>query len=161
MLKRILGVATLTFALACASSGPRGGGGGGGFGAEGPMGMDERSGRRGAEASTGDLETIYFAFDRDFLRAEAKATLRSNADTLRADEGMRIEIQGNCDERGSEEYNLALGMRRAETARRYIMDLGIDGSRLSTISFGEENPAVRGRNESAWAKNRRGDFVIR
>ncbi len=125
------------------------------------MGMDERSGRRGAEASTGDLETIYFAFDRYSLRAEAKATLRSNADTLRADEGMRIEIQGNCDERGSEEYNLALGMRRAETARRYLMDLGIDGSRLSTISFGEENPAVRGRNESAWAKNRRGDFVIR
>ncbi len=159
MLKRIVGVSMLTFALACASSGPDGGGGP--FGAEAPMGMDERGGLGAVPASTGDLQTIYFDYDRDALRAEAKATLRSNADTLRAAGGMRIEIQGNCDARGSEEYNLALGMRRAETARRYIMDLGIDGSRLSTISFGEENPAVRGRNESAWAKNRRDDFVIR
>jgi peptidoglycan-associated lipoprotein len=80
---------------------------------------------------------------------------------LQGASGVRIEIQGNCDERGTNEYNLALGKRRAEAARQYLIDLGIDSSRISTISFGEENPAVRGSTEAAWAKNRRDDFIVR
>jgi peptidoglycan-associated lipoprotein len=70
-------------------------------------------------------------------------------------------VQGNCDERGTEEYNLALGKRRAEAAKQYLVDLGIPAQRLSTVSFGEENPASPGQGESAWAKNRRVDFILR
>ena len=80
---------------------------------------------------------------------------------LKQNPGVRIEVQGNCDSRGSTEYNLALGNRRAESARRYLRDLGVNSSRIGTVSYGEERPAVRGNNEVAWAKNRRDDFVIR
>jgi outer membrane protein OmpA-like peptidoglycan-associated protein len=73
---------------------------------------------------------------------------------------VRIEIQGHCDERGTEEYNLALGQRRAEAARRYLRDLGISSSRIETKSFGESMPAVRGHGEAAWSKNRRDEFVV-
>ena len=96
--------------------------------------------------------------DRD---GHPKAALRASAGTLKQNPNIRIEVQGNCDERGSNEYNLALGNRRAESARRYLIDLGINSSRLSTVSYGEERPAVRGSNEVAWARNRRDEFVIR
>jgi peptidoglycan-associated lipoprotein len=106
------------------------------------------------------LATIYFDFDMSALRPDAKDGLKANAGFLRSNAGS-IVIEGNCDERGSEEYNLALGMRRAEAARRYLVDLGIEASRLTTISYGEERPAESGSNESSWAKNRRDDFKIR
>ncbi len=70
-------------------------------------------------------------------------------------------LRGNCDNRGTNEYNLALGSRRANSARRYLIDLGINASRIDTVSFGEERPAVRGNNEVAWARNRRDNFVVR
>jgi len=114
-----------------------------------------------AEGSAIALQTVYFDFDVYALRADAKQNLEKNAQTLRQSPDLRIEIQGNCDERGSTEYNLALGQKRAEAARKYLIALGIDDGRINTISFGEENPAVRGHNETAWAKNRRGDFVTR
>jgi peptidoglycan-associated lipoprotein len=163
VIKRILGISLLAIVVGCAGPGadPTGGGEeGAGFGPEGTSdpGMEEGAGgSRGMEAA-GDLRSIYFDFDRDDLKAAAKENLRHNAQILQDNPGLQVTIEGNCDERGSEEYNLALGMRRAETAKRYLVDLGVDGSRLVTVSFGEEQPAVRGSNEAAWAKNRRDDF---
>jgi peptidoglycan-associated lipoprotein len=107
------------------------------------------------------LGTVYFDYDDSALREDAKDALRGNAEYLRNVASAKIELQGNCDERGTEEYNLALGKRRAESAQQYLVDLGIANNRMTTVSFGEENPAVTGSSESAWAKNRRVDFVLR
>jgi len=107
------------------------------------------------------LQTVYFDYDEARLRADAKEALRRNAEYLRSVPNAVVELQGNCDERGTEEYNLALGKRRAESAKQYLADLGVPDGRLTTVSFGEENPAVSGSSESVWAKNRRVDFVLR
>jgi len=107
------------------------------------------------------LLTAYFDYDDSALRPDARGTLRQNADVLRSRPDTKVELQGNCDERGTEEYNLALGKRRAESAKSYLVDLGIAAGRLTTVSFGEENAAVQGSSEAAWAKNRRVDFVLR
>ena len=117
-----------------------------------------RLGRSTAPGALG-LRTIYFDYDDATLRADAKETLRKNAMALQDDSGLRVEIQGHCDERGAEEYNLALGQRRAETAKRYLVDLGVRASRVDTKTFGESLPAVRGHDERAWSKNRRGEFA--
>ena len=101
-----------------------------------------------------DLETVYFAFDRSDLRDEARPLLRSNGDQLR-NSGVPVRLEGHCDERGDEEYNLALGERRATAVKRYLEDLGVPSSRIRTISYGESKPAVRGHDESAWRYNRR------
>src|SRR5215510_12436595 len=107
------------------------------------------------------LVTVYFDYDDSALRPDAKDGLRRNAEYLQSKPTAKAEVQGNCDERGTEEYNLALGKRRAEAAKQYLVDLGIAAQRLSTVSFGEENPASPGSGESAWAKNRRVDFILR
>ena len=128
-------------------------------------GLGDRGGMQGGTSSSravdGGLRTIYFDFDDHSLRPEARDTLRHNAAVLAQNGNARLEIQGNCDERGTDEYNLALGKRRAEAAKRYLVDLGVSPNRVTTISFGEENPAVRGHTEAAWSKNRRDDFVLR
>jgi peptidoglycan-associated lipoprotein len=103
---------------------------------------------------------IYFEFDQATISDEAKATLDHKVAMLMANPDLKLRIEGNADERGSEEYNLALGMRRAEAARQYIAGFGIDASRLASMSNGEDKPADPGHDESAWAKNRRDDFVI-
>jgi peptidoglycan-associated lipoprotein len=106
-----------------------------------------------------DLGAVYFDYDRYDIRADAKATLRTNADAILANSsGGVITIEGHCDERGSEEYNLALGDRRASGVKRYLVDLGVPASRLRTVSFGEAKPAVVGHDESAWRYNRRSEF---
>ena len=161
----VLGIAILSVAVVgCASRSPepepepepsRGG-----FGQEGETEPVRRA-TPAPGAATAEFETIYFEFDVSTLRPDAKATLRASAEGLKQHPDTRVEVQGNCDNRGSNEYNLALGSRRAESARRYLRDLGINASRITTVSFGEERPAVRGNNEVAWAKNRRDDFVIR
>jgi peptidoglycan-associated lipoprotein len=107
------------------------------------------------------LGTVYFDYDDSALRPDAKDGLRRNAEFLRSAANAKVELQGNCDSRGTEEYNLALGKRRAESAKQYLADLGISPQRLSTVSFGEENPAAPGEGEAAWAKNRRVDFILR
>jgi peptidoglycan-associated lipoprotein len=104
------------------------------------------------------LDTVYFDFDQATLSDQAKETLVRNADWLRTNVDMRIQVEGNADERGTNEYNLALGERRATTVKSYLTSLGIDGNRLVTISYGEERPADPGHSEDAWAKNRRVDF---
>jgi peptidoglycan-associated lipoprotein len=112
-----------------------------------------------AMTSMADLGVVYFDFDRYDIRADAKPTLRTNADTILANSGGGvITVEGHCDERGSEEYNLALGERRASGVKRYLVDLGVPSSRLRTVSFGEAKPAVVGHDESAWRYNRRAEF---
>lgn len=106
------------------------------------------------------LETIYFDYDTDELRDEARASLDAKLAVLNANPGLRIRIAGHCDERGSDEYNIALGRRRSESAKRYLTDRGVDPSRVETSSFGRERPAVIGTSEDAWAKNRRDEFEI-
>jgi peptidoglycan-associated lipoprotein len=105
-------------------------------------------------------ENVYFDFDSAQLTPMAQDTLVRKADWLRANPMVSVTIQGNCDERGTAEYNLALGERRAVAAMKFLVDLGIAESRLSTISYGEERPADPRSNEEAWAKNRRDEFVI-
>lgn len=105
-------------------------------------------------------EDIYFAFDRANLSPMAQENLRRKAEWLRANPDATVTIEGHCDERGTNEYNLALGDRRAESAKSFLVDLGISAKRLATISYGEERPVDPRHNEEAWAKNRRAHFVV-
>lgn len=107
------------------------------------------------------LQTVYFDYDRESLRSDAAATLENNAGLiLNGTVKGYIQIVGHCDERGSQEYNLALGERRALSVREYLMRLGVPGNRIVTMSYGEEVPAVSGSNEEAWAQNRRCEFQV-
>jgi peptidoglycan-associated lipoprotein len=105
-------------------------------------------------------ERINFEFDRSRITDEAAAILQRKADVLRAHPDLRISIEGHCDERGSLEYNMALGQRRAQSTVRYLVGLGISGEMFTTVSYGEERPVAQGANETAWAQNRRAEFVI-
>jgi peptidoglycan-associated lipoprotein len=114
-----------------------------------------------AAALQAQLDKIYFAFDSSELSEESRNTLARNAGILKQQPSMKVQIEGHCDERGSDEYNLALGERRAKSAMKYLTTLGIPSDRLSTISYGKERPAVPESNEAAWAKNRRGEFIVK
>ena len=106
------------------------------------------------------VATIYFDYDADEIRGDAKAALDAKLPVLRANPGVSIRISGHADERGSDQYNDALGQRRAAQARRYLTDNGIDGARITIVSYGEQRPAMSGADESAWARNRRAEFEI-
>ena len=106
------------------------------------------------------LNKIYFDFDSSTLSESARNILTNNATPLTKEQTAKIRIEGNCDERGSAEYNLALGERRAKAAQQYLVTLGVKPDRISTISYGKEKPAVSGNNETAWAKDRRDEFVV-
>lgn len=107
------------------------------------------------------LETVYFDFDKSDLRQDARDALSKNAEALlKKVADAKVQVAGHCDERGSDEYNLALGDRRAKSVAKYLTTLGIKADRISTISYGKEKPAVQGSNEAAWSKNRRAEFVI-
>jgi peptidoglycan-associated lipoprotein len=105
------------------------------------------------------LQEVFFEFDRYDLTSDARATLKTAADWLRKNPAVRVEIEGHCDERGTTEYNLALGAKRAHAAKDYLNTLGIADGRLSAKSYGEETPVCRERNEECWQKNRRDRFV--
>jgi len=106
-----------------------------------------------------ELKPIYFDFDKSDLRPDALTALNSNADEMkRMPANTVFQVEGHCDERGTQEYNMALGERRALAARAHLMKLGISGERIVTISYGEEVPADPGHSEAAWAKNRRCEF---
>jgi peptidoglycan-associated lipoprotein len=107
------------------------------------------------------LQTVYFDFDRFNIRDDARPVLQSDANLIQQSPAGTVVIEGNCDERGSEEYNLALGEKRAESVKSYLVDLGVPSSRLYTVSFGESKPAVMGHDETAWRYNRRVDFGSR
>ncbi|MDD3801673.1 peptidoglycan-associated lipoprotein Pal [Desulfuromonas thiophila] len=111
-----------------------------------------------APAATAELQRIHFDFDQHVLRPDARETLQQNARYLEINPQTGLVIEGHCDERGSDEYNLALGERRAKAAAEYLKALGIAPERLRTLSYGEEMPLVRASNEEAWAMNRRAEF---
>ena len=104
------------------------------------------------------LEIIYFDYTSYALRADTLAALRRNADKIKQVPGVIIQIEGHCDERGTQEYNLALGEKRALATRSHLMNLGISGDRMITISYGEEAPVALGHDEDAWQQNRRSEF---
>jgi peptidoglycan-associated lipoprotein len=110
--------------------------------------------------SAADLQPIFFDTDASTLRDDARSTLDQDARMLRENAGAKIVIEGHCDERGTVEYNQALGERRAQAARDYLVQAGIDASRLQIISYGKERPFDQGHDEAAWAKNRRAHFAL-
>jgi peptidoglycan-associated lipoprotein len=117
-----------------------------------------RSGQ--STTTTGPLKDVLFGFDRYDLTPEARATLKASADWLKANPTARAQIEGHCDERGTQEYNMALGAKRAQAAFDYLATLGVPPNRLSTISYGEEVPACKEHAESCWQLNRRARFVV-
>jgi len=121
---------------------------------------DMQEGKPPITPASSPLKDVMFDFDRYDLSADARATLRANADWLRSNPSARVEIEGHCDERGTNEYNLALGAKRAQAAREFLSSLGISPDRLSTISYGEEIPVCREHDEQCWKQNRRARFVI-
>lgn len=107
------------------------------------------------------LNDVFYAFDKHSLSAEAKGTLEANARELKRVSDSNFIIEGHCDERGTKAYNLALGEKRAQAAKDYLVSLGVNGSRITVVSYGKERPFDSGHTESAWAKNRRGHFVTK
>lgn len=108
----------------------------------------------------GNFEKVFFDTDSSDLNAESKKALDLNATLLQKHGDVKVQIQGHADERGTSDYNLALGNRRAETVKKYLVNQGISPDRIAVISYGEEMPAARGGSESAWAQNRRAEFVV-
>jgi len=106
------------------------------------------------------LKDVFFSYNRDAIRDDQKAALNDNVGWLKVNSGARLLIEGHCDERGTAEYNLALGERRAKAAKDYLVKAGIAAERISTISYGKERPFVLGHDESAWKWNRRARFVL-
>ncbi len=175
----VIVVFALTLA-ACSKTAAPTGPGGSGPGTRGPTGQPGPNDRTGSadlgtgggslsEAGKGQstetprtspLQEVYFGFDSFDLSNDARATLKRNADWLKTNQSVRVEIEGHCDDRGTNEYNLALGAKRAQAAKDYLVTLGIPSERLSTISYGEELPVCREQTEDCWQKNRRARFVV-
>ena len=128
------------------------------LGGSGSGGMDEA--RRQDFKSTGNLKDIYFRFDQYDLDDQSRDTLRQNARYLQANSGAMIEIQGHCDERGTNNYNIALGERRSHSTKMYLVSQGVSARRIHVISYGEERPFCFDSNDACWLKNRRAHFRI-
>lgn len=111
------------------------------------------------EPAAAGLKPIYFDFDRSFIRDDAKDVMKENAKWLKANPKVKVRIEGNCDERGTIEYNQALGQRRAAAAKKYLTDMGISASRVSLISYGKEKQVCTSATEDCWQQNRRDDLV--
>jgi len=122
-----------------------------------PPSFEEESADQKVESGIRD---VFFAFDDYSLSEEARTTLAADAKLLGDNKSVKVTIEGHCDERGTVEYNLALGEKRALSAKNYLVNYGIDGSRISVISYGKERPFDQGHDEEAWAQNRRAHFVI-
>lgn len=110
--------------------------------------------------TSGPMVPVYFAFDSSKVEGEQVQRIETNADFIKKNPSVSIRIEGNCDPRGTQEYNLALGERRAQAAKSYLVNLGVKAKQLSTVSFGEEKLLLFGHDEISWAQNRRDDFVI-
>ncbi|TET92859.1 MAG: peptidoglycan-associated lipoprotein Pal [Desulfobacteraceae bacterium] len=122
--------------------------------------IDEEKAWQERRAANVEAEAIYFDFDKSFIRLEYRSVLKKKAEFLKDSPDIHIRIEGNCDERGTNEYNLALGERRATSAAKFLISLGISPDRIETISYGEERPLALGHGKGAWAQNRRDDFVV-
>ncbi len=103
---------------------------------------------------------VHFAFNSFALTEQSQSVLRQKAELMKANPRIRVRIEGNCDERGTQEYNLALGERRARAAFEYLVLMGVNAAQMELLSYGKENPLVSGSGESAWAQNRRDDFKV-
>ncbi|MBN1754938.1 peptidoglycan-associated lipoprotein Pal [bacterium] len=106
------------------------------------------------------LTKIHFDYDKYMITEEARQTLIKNAEMLMLYPDAKIKIEGHCDERGTNQYNLSLGQKRADATKDFLVNYGVNASRISTISFGEEKPVCNGHDENCWSKNRRAEFVI-
>jgi len=125
------------------------------------FGVDDGSVVEQESIDLSNFKTVYFDYDRSTIRSDQRPSLQTDAKLINESANLGvITLQGHCDERGSEEYNLALGERRASAVKQYLVDLGVPSSRMRTVSFGEANPAVAGHDESAWKWNRRVDFAV-
>ncbi|MBW1714593.1 MAG: peptidoglycan-associated lipoprotein Pal [Deltaproteobacteria bacterium] len=122
--------------------------------------IDEEKAWMERRAAKFEAEAIYFDFDKSFIKLEYRPVLQEKAAFLKDYPDMRVRIEGNCDERGTNEYNLALGERRGNSAKNFFISLGIAADRIETISYGEERPRALGHNEVSWSQNRRDDFVL-
>jgi peptidoglycan-associated lipoprotein len=120
---------------------------------------EEQKAREAAAKAAAGLQPIYFDFDKSFVRDDAKAVMKANAEYLKANPKVQVRIEGNCDERGTIEYNQALGQRRAAAAKKYLTDMGISAKRISLISYGKEKPVCSQSTEDCWQKNRRDDLI--
>jgi len=127
----------------------------------GPQVAAAEAGAAVTQEKPSPFQDIRFDFDKSVVRADAKTILSGVADYMKKNKGAKLLIEGHCDDRGTSEYNMALGDRRAESARAYLASLGVPASALSTVSFGKEKPLDPGHNEDAWAKNRRAHFVLK
>jgi peptidoglycan-associated lipoprotein len=110
--------------------------------------------------TAGGLKTVYFDFDSASFGSNTRSVLKNNADYLKSKPSVDVQIEGHADERGSKQYNLALGERRAKAVKEQLVVLGVPAKRITTISYGSEHPAQEGSSEGAWSKNRRANFVI-
>ena len=162
-ISRLVGVLALSVAtsawMGCSST-PENENAGGDTGSEFQEGATPRD--AGMDSMGGKLagfQTVYFDYDSADIKEDSRGGLRQNADKLNAGNLGVVTVEGHCDERGSTEYNLALGERRANAVKRYLVDLGVPSNNLRTVSFGEERAAVQGHDESAWRYNRRADFT--
>jgi peptidoglycan-associated lipoprotein len=146
-------IASVSFAAACTTKKTE---------APAPASTGEFTETRTAEAPPETpvvgLETIYFDYDQSVIRDDQRATLGNNANAIKSMNLGKVTIEGHCDERGSDEYNLALGERRANAVKQYLVDSGVSAT-IDTVSYGESRPAVQGSDESAWRMNRRAEFV--
>lgn len=157
MYKKILClVAAVLLVSACDTTSS--GEGSGGMNGSGYSGPAKPGTQEDLVVNVGDR--VFFAFNESSLSAEARATLDRQAAWLKKYGSVKVTIEGHCDERGTREYNLALGERRATAVKNYLVADGIGASRIKTISYGKERPAVLGSNEAAWAQNRRGVTVV-
>ncbi|MEI6564471.1 MAG: OmpA family protein [bacterium] len=131
----------------------------GAFGTEGLNGSASRT-DKGGQIVDAQLSAVQFAFDSALVDDTERAKVEAAASYLKANSGTYVTLEGHCDEQGSTEYNMSLGERRAQAARTYLMNLGIDATRIQTKSFGKEKPKDPGHDEKAWAVNRRAEFVV-
>ena len=120
---------------------------------------EEEKAKEAAPKAVAGLQPIYYDFDQSFIRDDAKPVMKANAEYLQANPKAKIRIEGNCDERGTIEYNQALGQRRAQAAKKYLTDLGVSAKRISLISYGKEKPICTESTEDCWQRNRRGDLI--
>jgi peptidoglycan-associated lipoprotein len=169
-LTRAAGIALVVIGLAiggCSTKkkpGEGAGGPGSGLG-EGGIGAGGGSSLKGLQNGTmgangGPLSDIHFDYNEATIRSQDNEVLKANADYLSSHAGTRVQIEGHCDDRGSEEYNIALGARRAQAAKDYLATLGVSGDRMSTISYGKELPLCTEEAEDCWAQNRRDHFAL-
>lgn len=159
-MNRIVAVVASLFLLAACETSPDGSGSASGSGGGDPY--SDYSGQPGSmqELAPNVGDRVFFAYDSSVLTAQAEAVLQAQAKWLNDNADIKVTVEGHCDERGTREYNLALGERRANAAKDYLTSLGVSANRVTTISYGKERPAVVGSTDDAWSRNRRSVTVV-